>query len=558
MRRIKFIFIFYLAFFLVIIARLFYWQILSSGPLSAQGESQRILKLTLPSKRGEIYSRDGSPLVVNQPAFLVFAEPKKITAKKETASKIAKIFEVSESSISASLKSEDLYWVALSHKVDEEKAKRLKDLSIEGLGFEKEDKRFYPEASMASHLLGFVGYDPAGSDKGYFGLEGFYNRELAGRPGMLRAEKDARGAQIVIGEGQRIEPQDGRDLFLNLDRTVQYMAEKNLEEGLKKYGAKEGTVIIMDPQTGGILGMASLPSYEEANYQKYEKERYQNPAVAQTYEPGSTFKVLVMAAAINEGVLKPQDTYEEVGPVKIGDYTIKTWNEKYHGQITMTQVLEKSSNVGMVYVGQKLGIDKLYSYLENFGFGTTTDIDLEEETAAGLRKIKDWREIDLATASFGQGIAVTPLQMIRAVSALANGGKLMTPQVVSKIVESNKRIIEIKPKEVREVISPKTGRILTEMMVASVENGEANFAKPKGYRIAGKTGTAQIPVSGHYDTEKTIASFVGFAPADNPKFVMLVTLREPTSSPWGSETAAPLFFSIAKELFNYYAIPPSE
>jgi len=267
---------------------------------------------------------------------------------------------------------------------------------------------------------------------------------------------------------------------------------------------------------------------------------------------------MVMAAALNEGVVKPTDVYQDDGPVTIGEYKIKTWNEKYHGQETVTQILEHSCNVGMVWIARKLGREKLVDYLQKFGFGEKTGIDLEEEEKPILRPKNEWREIDLATSSFGQGIAVTPIQIVRAVAAIANGGKLIEPHVVAYIKEKGGRTIEIKPKVVRQVIKPETAAVLTEMMVSAVDNGEAKWAKPKGFRIAGKTGTAQIPVAGHYEKDRTIASFVGFAPANKPKFVMLVRLTEPTSSPWGSETAAPLFFDIAKELFTYYGVSPNE
>jgi cell division protein FtsI/penicillin-binding protein 2 len=312
----------------------------------------------------------------------------------------------------------------------------------------------------------------------------------------------------------------------------------------------------MDPNTGGILGMASFPSYDPRSYATSEKERYINPTVAGSYEPGSAFKVIIMGAGIDAGVITPQTEVDEAGPVEVGGYTIRTWNNQYHGKITMTKVLEYSSNVGMVFVGKKLGREKLLSAIKNFGFGKSTDIDLEDESSPTIRPNKEWYEIDLSTASFGQGIAVTPIQMVRAVGALANGGVLMEPKIVKAIQDKNGKIAPIPPKKLRQVVSKKTAEEVTEMMVAAVDNGEAKWAKPQGYRIAGKTGTAQIPVSGHYDEKKTIASFVGFAPADDPKFVMLVTLRETTSSQWGSETAAPLFFNIAKDLFLYWGITP--
>lgn len=247
---------------------------------------------------------------------------------------------------------------------------------------------------------------------------------------------------------------------------------------------------------------------------------------------------------------------DESGPVQIGPYVIRTWNNEYNGKISMTEVLEHSSNVGMVFVAQQLGREKLLAAIRKFGFGKLTNIDLEDEASPELRPDKEWAVVDEYTASFGQGIAVTPIQMVRALAALANGGKMMEPHVVKEIKDAKGKVTTVQPKVVSQVISPETARIVTEMMVAAVDNGEAKWAKPKGYRVAGKTGTAQIPVAGHYDATKTIASFVGFAPADKPRFVMLVTLREPSSSPWGSETAAPLFFTIARDLFTYWGIPP--
>jgi cell division protein FtsI/penicillin-binding protein 2 len=313
----------------------------------------------------------------------------------------------------------------------------------------------------------------------------------------------------------------------------------------------------MDPNTGGILAAAAFPSYDQRKFTDYDKDLYAQPLVSETYEPGSTFKALVMAAGLNEKVITPSTAFTEDGPLKIGDYLIRTWNNEYHGQQTMTEVLEHSSNPGMVFVGRQLGRDRLYNYIQKFGFGDKTGVDLEGEEASYLRPLNDWGEIDLATASFGQGIAVTPIQMIRAIASLANGGKLMEPHLVKRMINPNGKTLEIAPKVIRDVISPATAKIITEMMITAVDQGDAKWAKPKGYRIAGKTGTAQIPVQGHYDEKKTIASFVGFAPADDPRFVMLVTLREPSSSQWGSETAAPLFFTIAKELYSYYGISPS-
>ena len=564
MWRIWTLFICIVLFFSAIVLRLFYWQIIAGDSLRAQAAAQYNLRLIIPATRGTIADTDGSPFAMSQEAYLVYAQPKEIADIPAFTRLVAPILDHEEASISAMLTIPGRVWVPLAHKVDRQVVDELKKISLTGLGFEREAKRYYPEASMAAQLLGFVGADQNGNDLGYFGLEGYYDRELKGRDGNIELEKDVQGSAILVGDTKRIEAEDGRSLRLWTDRTVQQIVEKRLTSGIQKYGAKEGSVVIMDPKTGGILSMASHPSYDPADFSAYDKSLYKNPIVASSYEPGSTFKVLVMSAAINEKAVRGGTKMNEDGPVQVGEYTIRTWNNQYHGELTMTEVIQYSSNVGMVFAARKLGMDKFVRYLHDFGIGEATSVDLQEESSPELRGDRQWREIDLATASFGQGIAVTPIQMVRAVAAIANGGALMEPHVVREIVDGRGlpagkagKTVEIKPKKVRQVISAETAAVMTEMMVNAVDRGEAKWAKPPGYRIAGKTGTAQIPVAGHYDDKKTIASFVGFAPADDPKFVMLVTLREPSSSPWGSETAAPIFFNIARDLFAYYSIPPT-
>lgn len=554
--RLKFIFAVFLLFFIAITARLFYWQVVSGARLAEAAQDQYYYTLEIPSSRGKILSSDGNSLVRNKLVHLVYAEPPKIENTYEFAQKVGSILEMDEATVAARISQENIVWATLARKVEDAKKQQLAELNLKGLGFENESKRFYPESSMSAHILGFVGSDENGNDKGYFGLEGFYDRVLTGKIGTLTQEKDARGLPILVGSVKRLPAEDGASLELHLNRTVQLILEEKLASGIVRYGAKSGLAVVMDPKTGGILGSAAFPAYDPATFNQFDRELYPNPLIAQVYEPGSTFKTLIMSSVMNERLIDPTTKFNEEGPVKVSGYQIRTWNNEYHGEMTMTQVLEKSSNPGMVYVGQKLGKNKLLGYIKDFGFGSTTGIDLEEEEAASLRDDEEWKEIDLATASFGQGIAVTPLQMVRAVGALANQGKLMEPHIVKKIVDQKGKVTEIKPKTVREVIRPATAKAITEMMISAVDQGDAKWAKPPGYRIAGKTGTAQIPVAGHYDAEKTIASFVGFAPADDPKFVMLILLREPTTSPWGSETAAPLFFTIAKELFAYYGISP--
>ncbi|MDO8498818.1 MAG: penicillin-binding protein 2 [bacterium] len=578
-----------------VLVRLFYWQVIRFDDLSVLADQQHLTTQNIEGYRGLIFSSDGAILASNKPTFLLYGLPQAIKDKEEVSSKLAKmvtaahfqksleqkkrqqILAVEESSPSAfpdsqpdpkdvldlqmkykSQLSQDLQWVSLEKGLSLNTKKQIEDLNLLGIGFDGEMSRFYPEASMSANLLGFVGSDQLGKQKGYFGVEGFYNGQLKGVGGVLTEEKDAQGLPILMGRFVKKDPKQGRDVVLNLDRAIQYLVEKNLKEGVKKYGAKSGSAVVMDPKTGAILAMASFPNYDANNFADFSKDYYRNPVVADTYEPGSTFKVLVMASAINESLVKPDTECDACsGPVTIADYIIRTWNNKYYSNTTMTDVLVHSDNTGMVFISRKLGLEKMYKYIADFGFGAVTGIDLQDETSPDIRNRDDWKEIDLATSSFGQGVAVTPIQMVRAVSVIANGGYLMEPQVAREIKDGEK-ITEIKPKIVGRPISSETAKVVTEMMVQAVERGEAKIFAPMGFRIAGKTGTAQIPVAGHYDPTKTIASFVGFAPADNPKFVMLVKYTEPSSSIFGAETAAPTFFAIAKELLPYFNVIPSE
>jgi len=564
--RIFWIKSFFLLFFIGIAVRLFYWQIFKGEYLQAQAEQQYFTDVKVGASRGSIFFADGSVLASSNPSFVLFAQPKLITKEQKLTIgyRLAKILAGDGEEVDSLAKnfidklSQDLYWTLLRRQISFEEKKQIESLNLAGIGFEQESSRFYPEGSSSAHLLGFEGLDAKGDAKGYFGLEGYYEGELKAISGSLRNEKDARGLPILTGNFFTKDASNGKDLSLNVDRSIQFIVEQALKKGLEKYGAKAASAIVMDPKTGGILALAAYPNYDPQKYSDFPKEYFRNPVVADSYEPGSTFKVLVMSAALNEDVVKP-DTQCNIcdGPVQISGFSIRTWNNQYIPNINMKDVIIHSDNTGMVFVGQKLGLDKFYDYIKNFGFGESSDIDLQDESFPDLRPKKDWREIDLATSSFGQGIAVTPIQMVRAVAAIANGGYLMEPQVVKQI-RDDKQTFDIKPKFIRQVLKEGTAKIVTEMMVAAVNEGEAKFYKPKGFKIAGKTGTAQIPVAGHYDPNKTIASFVGFAPADNPKFVMLVRFDQPSASIYGSETAAPTFFEIAKQLFSYYKIAPTE
>lgn len=555
----------FLFFLLCLLIRLFYWQVVRAEFLQSQAEMQYFTDTKLKATRGNILFSDGSILASSNPVFSLYALPKVIsTDQVDIAYKIAKVFSQNSQEVDTLAKSfisklaQDLYWVQLTNSVSVAQKKQIEDLNLAGIGFEQQSSRFYPEGSSSSHLLGFLGSDARGASKGYFGLEGYFDGELKGMPGLVRHEKDALGLPILIGNFFTTNVKNGKNLILNIDRSVQFIVEQSLKSGMGKFGAKAGSVVVMDPKSGEILALAALPDYDPLKYFDYPRQYYKNPVVADQYEPGSIFKVLVMAAALNEDLVKP-DTQCDIcsGPISMGGFVIRTWDNKYYPQSSLKDVIVHSDNTGMVYVAQKLGLDKFYSYMENFGFGQSTDIDLQDESFPQIRSKKSWREIDLATASFGQGIAVTSIQIVRAISTIANGGNLMEPHVVRKIQDESDAF-EIKPKVVRQVISVQTAQLVKEMMVVAVEEGEAKHFKLDGFRVAGKTGTAQIPVAGHYDPNKTIASFVGFAPADDPKFVILVKYDEPSASIFGAETAAPTFFEIAKQLLLYYKIAPTE
>jgi stage V sporulation protein D (sporulation-specific penicillin-binding protein) len=578
--RLKLLRLFFTVFVLALLTRLFYWQVLQADLLSAQAEGQHFNFYEIPGRRGDIKTSDGYSLVTNQPTYTIFASLKELDKDPTEISKLlSPIFlryelenrthppseedsdklrsEISKD-LETQLSNDTLVWVALKKRASESLLDEVKALNLKGVGYQTTETRYYPESSLAAQLTGFVGSDSTGQDQGYFGLEGFYDAELQGRPGKFKEEVDSLGQPILVGRKVGVEAESGRNLLTSIDRTVQYIVEKKLIEGMKKYGAKQASALVMDPKTGAILAAANLPSYSQWQFNQYEDTLYKNPIVGDLYEPGSTFKVITMAAALNEGKITPETTCTCEGPLQTGGFTIRTWNNKYYPNSTMTEVLQHSDNIGAAAAAQLVGEEKFAEYVKKFGFGELTGIDLEEEVAGLVKSPEDTQPIDLVTNSFGQGIGVTMAQIVQAVGAIANEGKMMKMHVVKRIEGENNHV-EIKPQEVREVIKKETATALTEMMIKAVEGGEAQRLIPSGYRVAGKTGTASVPIDGHYDASKTVPSFVGFGPAEDPKFVMLVRYVEPSAPfQFGSETAAPTFFEITKELFTYYGIPPSQ
>jgi cell division protein FtsI/penicillin-binding protein 2 len=554
---------------ITIVARLFFWQIIKGESLQQQAENQYRRSITSTGNRGSIFTSDGYTLVTNNRVYTLFAQPHIIEQNPEHISKLLLPYllnelteykEATESSardeisdnfenqLISKLEKKDSKWISLKANISEDTKKQIEKLDIFSLGFDPHLKRYYPEASMAAHITGFVGKDKNGDDIGYFGIEGSLEKELKARSNKNTFITDALGLQLSGQNTINNSFIDGRDITTTIRRDVQYLLEEQIELAVKKYGAKSGEVIVMDPKTGKILGLVAYPDYDQKEFYKYDSKYHKNPTLSDLYEPGSTFKAITVAAGIEEGVIEPNtecDTCD--GPRKFGKYTIKTWNNEYHPNINMTDGLAKSDNIAMIFIAEKLGIDAFKDYLHKFGVGEETKIDLQEDRSTPFPK--QWGDVKLATTSFGQGLVVNSMQVVRAIATIANGGIMMRPIIIESVEDtSTGEIIINQPIKDREVISKKTADTVTEMLISAAEHGEAQWTASKTYTVAGKTGTSQVVTEKGYDDEKTIASFVGFTPPKNPKFVMITKLVEPTVSPWAAETAAPLWYKIADKL----------
>lgn len=580
--RLPIFLVLFASLFFVLIAKLFYWQVLQGKVLSAQARNQYEYRSGVTAPRGNILASDASWLSAASRSWTIAISIREMESdkKREISESLAPLFlkasgitidenetvkerekkiEDEENRIYSLITRDKIVWTPLKSRVPDEIKKEIDALDIKGIHYEPEETRIYPEASTAAHILGFVGKDENGANQGYFGLEGFYDKAMTGKDGFVSREADPLGAPILLGENREVRAIAGVDLLTYIDKSIQINLDKRLKEGIERYGAKAGTAIIMEPQTGAIVGMSSFPSYDPAKYWEFGDTYFSNPAVSSTFEPGSIFKVLIMAAGLDAKVIRPDSTCDICGaPYKIDKYLIETWNREYTPNSTMTNVIVHSDNVGMVFVANRLGKERMYDYIQKFGVGESTGIDLQGEAVAPLRDFKSWGPVEHATASFGQGVAVTPIQMVRAVGALANRGIMVRPHVVHKLVGQTWEEDITKSHEGVRVISEEASSDITQMMAEAARNGESKWTYLKGFRVAGKTGTAQIAINGYYDETNTIASFIGFAPYDDPKFVMLVTLKEPQTSQWASETAAPLWYAVAKDLFLHYGIQPQE
>ncbi|OGH66392.1 MAG: hypothetical protein A3J66_02935 [Candidatus Magasanikbacteria bacterium RIFCSPHIGHO2_02_FULL_47_14] len=556
----------------LIIIRLFLLMILNHSFYTQIAAGSQELYEQLYPKRGSIFIQDTRsgeefPLAINRDLFVVYADTRKIDDEKvaeDIVEKLAATFQYDDEKklkvYTQLLKKDDPY-EPIEQNVTEEVVESIKAQGLPGVGFVRRPYRFYPEGRLGAHLVGFVGKDEDGNDIGRYGVEGYWNNDLAGKAGFFEGAKSAGGGWIPLA-GRVFEPAyDGADLVLTVDRTLQFYACDKLRQKAEEYGATSAALILMDPQTGAILATCSVPDFDPNTYNKVDSgEVYNNTAIFTPYEPGSVFKPLTMAAALNENLVGPQSPFYDKGYADgICTKPIRNALDKTYQTQTMTGVLENSINTGMVYVAQQLGKERFRHYVEEFGFGVKEGIELETESAGTIDSLSlnkgDAVDCYAATGSFGQGLTVTPLQMVTSFAALANGGKLMRPFVVSEVRYSDGKVTRTNPKVIDEVISPRASALISGMLVSVVDNGHAKSAGVKGYYIAGKTGTAQIAGPGGY-SEETNHTFVGFGPVDNPKFVGLVKFEKPRRA-FADSTAAPLFGDIAQFTLKYYGIPPT-
>jgi cell division protein FtsI/penicillin-binding protein 2 len=448
----------------------------------------------------------------------------------------------------------------LKHLVEDKEINLLESYNLEGVYWTNEISRFYPEKELGSQLIGFVGKQSENNVlKGYYGVESCYNKTLAGDAGFLRSELDTFGRWIATAGQDFRQAEAGKDVYLTIDKSIQYYVCNELNKAVEYYEAISGSVVVMNPQTGELLAMCNSPEFDPNKYNEIEDlNAFNNRILTENYEPGSVFKPITMAAAIDTGSVDPFTGYQDTGEVKIEKYTIRNSDLKANGWQTMTQVLEKSLNTGTIFAARKVGQDKFKEYVENFGFGSKTNVDLCLEDPGNVTSLETKHDIYLATASFGQGLTVTPMQLVKAFGAIANDGKMMEPYVVDKIVDGDGNIVEDRePKIVGQVISPQTSKLVGSMLVSVVKNGHATKAGVEGYLVGGKTGTAQVSdnTTGGYSKD-VIHTFAGSAPFDNPVFTMVVKLDHVKKVPYSSDSAAPLFGKIAKFILDYYEVPP--
>jgi cell division protein FtsI (penicillin-binding protein 3) len=552
--RLVSVLIFFLVLFIALFSRAFQLQVLSGEKLKNLAQRQHMATLQLQPERGMIYDRNGEKLAVSVLADSVCADPTRIADPVRASQQIAGILNLDKQVVMKKiLEPKSFCWLA--RRISPDQAANVGNVEIEGIFLVKEPKRFYPNGQLAAHLLGFVGADANGLE----GLENKYDDILKGKPEKLAWARDAKGKKIFLRVGNNEAKKDESvNLVLTIDSRIQYLVETHLKEAVVSKGAKGGIAIVMDPKTGEILAMANEVGFNPNNINGLTPEKWRNRAVTDYFDPGSTFKPFLVAGALEEKTIRESEKfYCEDGNYKVANRVIHEANRKRHGQLSVRDILKYSSNIGAVKIAQKLGKEKFYQYIDNFGFGMKTGIDLPGESPGLVRPVKKWTKVDTATIAFGQGVSVTAIQMISAMSAIANGGVLMKPYILRSVTDKNNIPIKMyNPTVVRKVVSVETAKRMTNMLteVVGSADGTGKNANIVNVAVAGKTGTSQkFDFSrGVYSSEKVRTSFMGFFPADNPQVAILVILDEPQRDKWGGVAAAPVFKSIGEQILNCF------
>ncbi|MCM8801226.1 MAG: penicillin-binding protein 2 [Candidatus Omnitrophica bacterium] len=548
-RRTQTVFGIFIIFFLILIIRLLFIQFFHSEYLSKLAQKQHLQFVELEPRRGTIYDRNLNPLAVNINCDSLFAEPNQLLDKdkEKIIKQLSPILNVQENFLRERLY-RDKSFVWLARKLNNVQSNAVRRLNLPGINFIKESKRCYPNGYLASHVIGFAGLD----NRGLEGLELYYDRYLRGEKGYTFFLRDARQKKLDLLAERMVSPKDGYDLILTIDSIVQFIAERELEKAVKENNAKGGSIIVMDPHTGEILALANRPTYDLNEYTTATKDQIRNRAICDLFEPGSVFKIVTASVALEENKMKEEDRFFcENGAYKVASHTLH--DHRPHGWLTFKEVVEQSSNIGVVKIAQVLGSQLLYKYIKIFGFGSKTGIDLSGEVSGIVKEPRLWSSISISVIPIGQEVAVTALQLVNAISVIANGGRLMRPYLVQEIRDRNSETIKaFSPVMIRKVISLETAQRMRDILIGVVKEGTGKLADLPDITVAGKTGTAQkIEPQGRYSYSRFMASFIGFAPAHDPLIAIAVVIDEPHPYYFGGVVAAPVFKNVAIDVIRY-------
>ncbi len=548
--------LFFLLMFLAVVVRAFQLQIIQGEKLKRLGEKQHLKEWIVLPKRGTILDRAGEPLALSLEVQSVYVRPRRIKEPEAAARNLAQALGLGQAEVRQRLKTEKPF-IWLKRQITPNEAERIKALNMEGVGMSFEPNRYYPQGQLAGQVVGFVGRDSQGLE----GVELYYDTYIRGESGSPVIERDALGRRVLAQGLDEIQIPPGADIHLTLDTSIQHLAEKQLEATVTKYRAKAGIAMVVEPFTGEVMALANYPFFNPNNFVQQSSQQWRNRAVTDSFEPGSTFKTILAAAALEEGVVGKEDLfYCEFGKYSYAGRTIHDIHE--YGWLPFYKIIQYSSNIGVTKVAEKLKKERYFKYIDRFGFGRLTGIDMPGEATGMIRSPDNWSPIDLATHAFGQGIAVTPIQLVMAYGAIANGGFLMRPFVVRRVMAPGGEVLVAnQPHVVRRVVSENTARLMTSILKGVVsDGGTAPMASIEGFEVAGKTGTAQKPDLAHggYSSWKRVASFIGFVPAEDPRLVLLVIVDEPEGNVYGGVVAAPAFRSVARGALRYLGIVPDK